>query len=90
MFFPFTFITRARVYIAKIEKDPTLPTLPAPEGPPPRSPPPTPPKGRGAEKSDFKGMKIDTQAQKTDYQAPLPSGGVGGGLSGVGSVGSEG
>jgi hypothetical protein len=35
-------------------------------------------------------MKIDTQAQKTDYQAPLPSGGVGGGLLGAGSVGSAG
>ena len=32
-------------------------------------------------------MKIDTQAQKTDYQAPLPSGGVGGGLLGGGCQG---
>ena len=73
-------------YIAIKTKEPTLPTLPTPK-PTHKGPPTTPPKGRGAEKLDFKGMKIDTQAQKTDYQAPLPSGGVGGGLLGGGCQG---
>ena len=43
-------------------------------------PTPKPSQREGAEKLDFKGMKIDTQAQKTDYLPPSLWEGLGVGL----------